>query len=202
MILEPFPVSFFKRPNVVQLAEELLGNILCSSIDGELTAGIIVETEAYAGITDQASHAYGGRRTKRTETMYAEAGVAYVYLCYGMYSLLNIVTHDAGIPEVILIRALEPIAGIEVMERRRGNPTKATRLTAGPGLLTQALGIDCTMNGRALSTDWLWVAAGPSVISPEAVIRSPRVGIPYANEDRLLPYRFRIESNRWTSPAK
>ena len=143
------PESFYNRKDVVKIARELLGKILVTEF-GVRTSGIIVETEAYAGITDKASHAYGGRRTGRTEVMYSPGGTAYVYLCYGIHHLFNVVTNIEGIPHAVLIRAIEPVEGIETMLERRGKTKLSPSLTAGPGALSQALGISTALTGTSL----------------------------------------------------
>jgi DNA-3-methyladenine glycosylase len=133
--------SFYTRDNVVAVARELLGKFLITRIDGVLTSGMITETEAYGGISDRASHAYNGRRTNRTEIMFAEGGTAYVYLCYGIHHLFNVVTHKKDTPHAILIRAIEPVEGIDIMVERRKKERLDFSLTSGPGALSQALGI-------------------------------------------------------------
>src|SRR5690606_10315891 len=146
------PENFYTRENVVQIARELLGKVLVTDFDGQRTSGIIVETEAYAGVGDKASHAYGGRRTSRTETMYSRGGVAYVYLCYGIHHLFNVVTNVENIPHAILIRAVEPVEGIDIMLQRRSKIRLTPQLTAGPGAMSQALGISTRHSGLSLNT--------------------------------------------------
>lgn len=178
------PLSFYENPNVVEVAQNLLGKLLLTRIDGVLTGGYITETEAYAGVTDKASHAYNGRRTQRTEVMYRQGGVAYVYLCYGMHALLNVVTGEKDVPHAVLIRALEPTFGLEAIQERRKHKKP---LTKGPGTLTQALGVSLKENGVSLQSDSLWIEEGIKIHSIEA---TPRIGIDYAKEDASLPYRF------------
>ncbi len=201
--MAPLPLGFYARPDVVAIAQELIGKLVCSRTDdGHFTVGRIVETEAYAGTTDRASHAYNGRRTARTEVMFGPPGVAYVYLVYGMYHLLNVVTHSPGVPHAVLIRALEPTEGLATMLQRRRLARPERRLTGGPGLLTQALGITvATHNGASLTGPDLWLADAPAV-SEADIVASPRVGVAYAAEDALLPYRFRLRGSAWTSPAR
>ena len=134
-------IDFYQREDVLAISHELLGKVLCTNFNGSLTTGIIVETEAYAGVADRASHAYGGRRTNRTEVMYSPPGTAYVYLCYGIHHLFNVVTNVEGVPHAVLIRAIEPIEGIDIMLQRRKMSKLLPKLTAGPGILSQALGI-------------------------------------------------------------
>ncbi|SVE63860.1 uncharacterized protein METZ01_LOCUS516714, partial [marine metagenome] len=126
-------IDFYQRENILAISHDLLGKVLCTNFNGSLTAGIIVETEAYAGVADRASHAYGGRRTNRTEVMYSPPGTAYVYLCYGMHHLFNVVTNVEGIPHAVLIRGIEPIEGIDIILQRRKMSKLLPKLTAGPG---------------------------------------------------------------------
>jgi len=149
--------DFYQREDVLLISRELLGKVLCTNFHGKLTSGIIVETEAYAGVTDKASHAYGGRRTKRTETMYAKGGSAYVYLCYGIHHLFNIVTNKENIPHAVLIRAIQPLDGIEIMLQRRNKKKVDQSLTAGPGSLTRALGITVKDSGTLLMDNLIWL---------------------------------------------
>src|ERR1043165_2500798 len=144
------PPSFYTRTNVVQIARALLGKVLVTHVGGVRTAGMIVETEAYAGPSDKASHAFGHRRTRRTEPMYAEGGVAYVYLCYGIHHLFNVVTHMADVPHAVLVRAVEPLEGIEHMLERRRMDSVRHSLTGGPGAMSQALGITTKLTGASL----------------------------------------------------
>lgn len=186
--------EFYTCTNVVQISKDLLGKYLFTDLNNEgVTAGIITETEAYAGVTDKASHAYGNRKTKRTETMYKVGGTAYVYLCYGIHALFNVVTHSAHIPHAVLIRAIKPVEGIDIMLLRR-NKTKVDKtLAAGPGTLTKALGIDCKHTGIDLvKSKQIWIEDRGLKIKLKDIVVGPRVGIDYAGEDAKLPYRFRI----------
>ncbi|MBK9175579.1 MAG: DNA-3-methyladenine glycosylase [Flavobacteriales bacterium] len=181
--------AFYQRPDVVAIARELLGKVIVTRFDGKRTSGIITETEAYAGISDRASHAFGGRRTARTETMYAPGGVAYVYLCYGMHHLFNVVTSARDVPHAVLIRAIKPLDGMEAMQqRRKGLPLR----TDGPALATQALGIRTAHNGTALSRGVISIE--DHGIEPDSgrIVIGPRIGVDYAGTDALLPYRFRF----------
>lgn len=196
------PPAFYLNPDVVDVAKQLLGKMLITRFDGKQTSGWIVETEAYAGIADKASHAFGGRLTERTRTMYMRGGVAYVYLCYGMHSLFNVVTHQEGIPHAVLIRAIEPAEGMDLMMKRRGKSSMDYSLTAGPGSLSKAMGIKILHSGQSLQSNNIWIEDTGKRIPDNAVIASPRVGVAYAQEDALLPYRFRIQDNRWVSKAK
>jgi len=182
-------LSYYQQDDVVSLAKDLIGKQISSFIDGYLTAGLISETEAYAGIIDRASHAFGNRRTNRTETMYMEGGVAYVYLCYGIHSLFNIVTNKKDIPHAILIRGIIPIQGIDIMSKRCGRVIKSGLPINGPGKITRALGINLRHNEISLTGKEIWLDEGRKVKS-EDILSLPRVGVDYAGEDALLPYRF------------
>ena len=190
--------SFYTRNNVVEIAKDLLGKYLFTEIDGFSCAGMIVETEAYNGAFDKACHAYN-KRTKRTETMYQEGGIAYVYLCYGVHSLFNVVTNEQDVADAVLIRAVEPKIGLDTMLERRKMQKKQYRLTAGPGILSKALGINTSMDGISLSGNQIWLEDKGEQIPKEDIEASPRIGIDYAAEDAMLPWRFTIKGNRWIS---
>jgi DNA-3-methyladenine glycosylase len=192
------PESFYQRPNVVKIARELLGKVLFTSADGVLSGGIIVETEAYSW-KERGCHAYGGRKTARNEVMFGKGGHAYVYLCYGMHNMFNIVTNVAGVADAVLIRALEPLQGVEAMERRRGKLANRFHLTSGPGKLCKALGIDRSLNGVDLQDGAVWVEDIGKKIKSERIQASARIGIDYAGEDAQLPWRFTLENNPWVS---
>lgn len=185
--------QFYCREDVVRISRELLGKLLCTQVDGVLTRVVITETEAYAGITDKASHAYGGRRTKRTEPMFGPGGMTYVYLCYGIHHLFNVVTNVEGVPHAVLIRAGDPVDGIDIMLERRQKPTLDGRLLSGPGSLAKALGITTELSGHDLQGDSVWIEDHGISLAPRAIEASPRVGVDYAGEDALLPYRFRAK---------
>ena len=193
--------DFYQRDDVLLISRELLGKVLCTNFHGKLTSGIIVETEAYAGVTDKASHAYGGKRTKRTETMYASGGTAYVYLCYGIHHLFNIVTNNENIPHAVLIRAIQPLDGIDIMLQRRNKKKVDRSLTAGPGSLTRALSITIKDSGTLLMDNLIWLEDQNIQIKNQDILASPRVGVQYAGKDANNPWRFRIKGNPWTSPA-
>ena len=193
--------AFYQRDDVLLISRELLGKVLYTNFHGKLTSGIIVETEAYAGVTDKASHAYGGRRTKRTETMYASGGIAYVYLCYGIHHLFNIVTNKDNIPHAVLIRAIRPLDGIDIMLQRRNKKKVDQSLTAGPGSLTRALGITVEDSGTLLIDNILWLEDQNIQIKNQDILASPRVGVQYAGKDASNPWRFQIENSPWVSPA-
>lgn len=191
--------EYYQNEDVIALAKDLLGKVLYTHIDGQISAGIIVETEAYYGIKDEASHAYGGRRTNRTETMYSQGGVAYVYLCYGMHHLFNVVSSVKDDPHAVLIRAVEPLIGKELMEERRGMPVSRPAVSSGPGSAAKALGIDRTFNQKDLSGNEIWIEDHQVRYMDEEIIACPRVGIAYAQEHALLPWRFFVKGNPYVS---
>ena len=193
--------DFYQRDDVLLISRELLGKVLCTQFAGDLTSGIIVETEAYAGVTDKASHAYGGRRTKRTETMYAKGGSAYVYLCYGIHHLFNIVTNKENIPHAVLIRALHPWDGIEIMLQRRNKKKVDQLFTVGPGSLTRALGITVKDSGTLLMDNLIWLEDQNINYTNQDILATPRVGVQYAGKDAQNPWRFQVENSPWVSPA-
>lgn len=193
------PLSFYKGNDPLQLARELLGKVLVTKWKEISTTGRIVEVEAYAGIGDKASHAYGGRRTNRNEVMYTDGGVAYVYLCYGIHHLFNVVTNSEGVPHAILIRALEPLTGINEMLKRTGKPKFDSSLTRGPGNLSKALGIKTIHNNYKLNIRQIYIADDGFVYPEEKIASSPRIGVGYAGKDALLPYRFYIRGNKFVS---
>lgn len=192
--------SFYQNPDVEDVAQKLLGKVLVTQFNGILTSGKIVETEAYAGPQDKASHAYNGRRTKRTEIMYREGGTAYVYFIYGMYALFNVVTNVKDIPHAVLIRAIEPVDGIENMIRRRKLKDVKHNLCAGPGLLTQALGITTKHSGLSLIKSNIRIEDRNIKISD--ISSGPRINVDYAGDDALLHRRFWIKQNPWVSKAR
>ncbi|MEO6390899.1 MAG: DNA-3-methyladenine glycosylase [Pyrinomonadaceae bacterium] len=193
------PLSFFFKRNALTLARDLLGCVIVvPAPDGRRVSGIIVETEAYTGVKDQASHAYGDRRTARTETMYRKGGTAYVYFVYGMHYQLNFVAGPAEVPEAVLIRALEPLEGIELMQERRGL-VNVEQLTSGPGKLCKAAGIDRTFDGESLRGLRLWLEPGAKTPHSRQIVRGPRIGIDYAAEYALKPWRFWLKENHYVS---
>lgn len=195
--------AFYQRADVLQVSRELLGKYLMTDVDGEVAGGMIVETEAYSHINDRACHSYLNRRTNRTEVMFHAGGVAYVYKVYGFHFLFNVVTNMAEKADAVLIRAIEPMINLEVMQQRRSLAGLSYRLTAGPGMLAQALGISKQHYGIFLTRgEHIWIEDRAVSIEPEEIIASPRVGIGYAGEDALLPWRFRLKESRWTSRAK
>ena len=191
--------SFYTRGDALSVARALLGKrLVVPAPTGERVSGRVVEVEAYMGAGDRASHAYGNRRTPRTERMYAEGGCVYVYFVYGLHHQFNVVTGAAGVPEAVLVRAVEPLEGIERMRRRRpGRPDR--ELTSGPGKLCRAFCLDLTYNGEDLVAGrrvWLEDA---EPVPPEDVASGPRVGVDYAGADALLPYRLWLRDNPYVS---
>ncbi len=172
------------------VSRELLGKILCTRINGGLTKAIITETEAYAGIEDRASHAFGGRRTARTEPMFAEGGIAYVYLCYGIHHLFNVVTGEKDMPHAVLIRGAIPVDGAKLMQRRRSKAKVDKTLMAGPGSVSQALGITTRLTGTSLQSNRIWIEDAGFDPESAAISIRPRVGVAYAGPDARRPYRF------------
>lgn len=188
--------SFFQRKNVVQIAKELLGKTIATEIYGQVTSGIIVETEAYS-FRERGCHAYQNRMTERNRVMFEEGGVAYVYLCYGIHNLFNIVTNKSDKAEAVLIRSLQPVQG-EYLMLERMRTTSLKRITSGPGKLTKALGIDRSHNGKDLMTSDLWIEEGIRVAKKD-IVAVTRIGIDYAGEDAKLPWRFYLNDNVWVS---
>jgi DNA-3-methyladenine glycosylase len=182
--------AFYERDDVVQIAQDLLGKALFSTIDGVLTGGIIVETESYRGAEDKASHAYKNRRTKRTETLFRSGGIAYVYTCYGIHQLLNVVTGPIDTPHAVLIRAIFPTHGLDVIAKRRGKSAADKTLVQGPGKVCQALAVKKEHNGCSFNQHPLWIEDAPLSIPKEVIQAGPRIGIDYAEEHALLPWRF------------
>ena len=199
MYMKKLPRSFYLRDNVLQIAEELLGKFLVTKMNGVITSGMITEAEAYAGVIDSASHAWKGRRTQRTEIMYAPGGTAYVYLCYGIHHLFNVVTNEKNIPHAILIRGVEPVEGIEVMLQRRNMLRPDYNLTRGPGSVSQALGILVKYTGADLLGEKIWIEDRGLKIPRKKILRTKRIGVEYAGKDALLDYRFVMKDNLWVS---
>ncbi len=191
--------EFYTRTDTLQIARDLIGKILVvPAATGERVSGMIVETEAYCGIEDKAAHSYGGRRTKRTETMFAVGGTVYIFFIYGMYYQFNVVAGELGTPHAVLIRAVAPVEGIEVMRERRGRRMKDTNLTSGPGKLCIALGIDKTFNSENLLGQRVWLEPGAKITSGE-IACGKRVGIDYAEEYAEKPWRFWLDINPFVS---
>ena len=192
------PTPFFEREDVVGIARDLIGKFLYSTIGGQLTGGRIVETEAYRAPDDRACHAYGNRRTARTETMFAAPGTSYVYLCYGIHKMLNVVTAPTGTAHAILIRAIEPTLGLDIMRKRRNHPKKEVDLTNGPGKVGQAIGLELSHNAIDLTRvgSPVWLTEAPK-LPDEQIVSGPRVGVAFAGSCALRPWRFRLRGNRF-----
>ncbi len=197
------PKTYYLNDDVVSIARDLLGKILVTqNKSGEITSGRIVETEAYDGTCDRASHAWLNKRTDRTEIMFAEGGFAYVYLCYGIHNLFNIITGPENIPHAVLIRAIEPLTGVDIILERRGQKKLQRSTGGGPGIVSKALGITLNDNKLPLYDSHIWLEDDGYKIQSSEILASPRVGVDYAGEDALLPWRFRNKSNPFTSLAK
>lgn len=192
-------IDFYKRKNVLAIARDLLGKIIVTDFDDGFTSARIVETEAYAGVTDKASHAWQGKRTARNEVMYLAGGISYVYICYGMHQMFNVVTNVSEVPHAILIRAAEPLSGTDIMLARTGKKVLDTTLTKGPGNMAKALGIAKIHSGGDLSGDAIYIASDGYALKNEQIGISQRIGVDYAGGDALLPYRFYIKGNKFVS---
>lgn len=198
--MKKLPLNFYLQYDVVTIAKKLIGKIVVTTFDGEITSGRIVETEAYVAFNDRASHAYGGKRTARNEHMYAEPGTAYVYICYGMHQMFNVVTNQKEIPDAILVRAIEPLSGIDAMLRRTGKSQADYTITRGPGNVGKALGISKIHSGMKLTDEQLFLAQDElSDVGTVAIEASKRIGVNYAGEDAHLPYRFYLKGNKYVS---
>jgi DNA-3-methyladenine glycosylase len=193
------PESYYHNTDTVAISRDLIGKYLFTCIDGILTGGYIVETEAYTGVNDKAAHSYGGKLTPRTRTMYMRGGLSYVYLCYGIHEMFNIVVGDEGQPHAILIRAVQPTDGLDVMMIRRNLDTLKPNITKGPGSVAKALGISRRINAVSLQSDVIWVEDRGLTFPDYEVAAGPRVGVDYAGEDALLPYRFYVRGNIYVS---
>ena len=198
-IMKKLPPEFYESGNVIQIAKDLLGKILITKFDGIVTSGRIVETEAYIGIVDRASHAYNGKRTARNEHMYAAAGISYVYICYGMHHLFNVVTNKKNIPDAVLIRAVEPLQGIPAMLKRTGKIKPDNTLTKGPGNVGKALGISKEHSGIDLSGNKIFIADDAVPFSANEIGVSKRIGVEGAGEAAIYPYRFFVKGNKYVS---
>lgn len=193
------PQSYYLGTDVVAISKDLLGKYLFTCIDGLTTGGYIVETEAYNGAVDKASHAYGNRLTSRTKIMFEEGGIAYIYLCYGIHEMFNIVTSTEGHAQAILIRAIEPTEGVDIILLRRKMDKVKPNITAGPGSVAKALGIDRKLNGISLQSDMLWIEDRGLNFTDDQIAAVPRIGVAYAGQDALLPYRFYVKGNIYVS---
>ncbi|GAA4747006.1 DNA-3-methyladenine glycosylase [Flavisolibacter ginsenosidimutans] len=199
--MKKLPLSFYLRDDVVAIAKDLLGKVLATNFNGEYTSGRIVETEAYAGELDKASHASKGR-TERTEIMFGEGGRAYVYLCYGIHQMFNIVTAKEGVAHAVLIRAVEPLEGKDIMLQRTGKKKWDDNITSGPGRLGKAFGFHTLQCGLSLQSKELFVADDGFVVKKEDLLSSPRIGVDYAGEHAEWHYRFYLEGSKYVSGKK
>jgi DNA-3-methyladenine glycosylase len=190
--------DFYQRSNVVKIARDLLGKVLFTRVEGFTTGGMIVETEAYSW-KERGCHAFGARKTARNAIMFEKGGFSYVYMCYGIHYLFNVVTNREETPEAVLVRAVEPLEGVAKMMERRSLPKNGFHLTSGPGKLTRALGIGRSFNGKFLLDDEIWIEDSGIKVPSKTIVASERVGIDYAGEDARLPWRFSIEGNSWVS---
>lgn len=200
--MKKLPITFYKGKDVVSIARNLIGKIVVTNVEGERTSGRIVETEAYKAMIDKASHSFCGRRTARNEHMYAPGGTSYVYICYGMHQMLNIVTNEKDIADAVLIRAIEPIEGIGTMLKRTGKSKDDFTLTRGPGNVGKALGVFKQHSGLHLLEDTIYLVDDGIKISDDLVGISARIGVASAGADAHLPYRFYLKGNKYVSGKK
>jgi DNA-3-methyladenine glycosylase len=199
--MKKLPLSFYLRDDVVQISRDLLGKVLVTSFHGKRTSGRIVETEAYEGEKDRASHAFRGM-TPRTEVMFGEGGRAYVYLCYGIHQMFNIVSGKTGTPHAILIRGVEPLEGIDIMLDRTGKKQLDYTLTSGPGKVGKAFGFHTSQCGLLLNSKELYIADDGFELPASMIVTSPRIGVEYAGEHAEWHYRFYIKGNKYVSKGK
>jgi len=197
--MKKLPLNFYKRKDVVAIANDLVGKIVVTKFDGLVTSGRIVETEAYVAHVDKASHSFGGRRTAKNEHMYAHPGTAYVYICYGMHQMFNVVTNEKDIPDAVLVRAIEPLKGIDIMLQRTGKQKLDFTLTKGPGNVGKALGIFKKHSGLLLLDDEIYLADDGSKLKENEIGISKRIGVESAFPDSELPYRFYVRGNKYVS---
>lgn len=195
----PLPLSYYQNDDVVFLAKDLIGKKICTNINGQFTSAIITETEAYCGRNDKACHANNGKRTNRTEVMFQEGGKAYVYLCYGIHNLFNITTNIDGLADAILVRAVQPLEGKEIMLQRRNKTVFDKTLTSGPGVLSKALGIDRSLYAFSLAGPNIWLEETSEKINNKQIVETTRIGVDYAGEDALRPWRFYLKNSEWVS---
>jgi DNA-3-methyladenine glycosylase len=194
--------SFYDRPDVLEISRELLGKILITRFDGLRTVGRIVETEAYKGVEDRASHAFAGKRTARMEAVYGPPGTIYMYICYGTHHLFNVVTNKKDIPHVILVRALEPLEGIPVMLQRAGKKKADFSLTRGPGNVSRAMGLNKFHSGLNLLSREIYIADDGWQYPEDQILVTSRIGIDSAGEDVIKPYRFIVKDNPYVSARR
>ena len=202
-MLNKLPAAFFQRPDVLAIARELLGKHVYTHIDGVLTAGRIVETEAYRHEGDHSLTLHLQRKRHQAQGLHVPGGHAYIYTVYSRHALFNIACHDAAHPDAVLIRAIEPLVGIEEMLRRRGLEQPGRNLTAGPGVLSQALGLTPALSGELVTGPHIWFEDHGEAVPAADIVASARVGLAYAGAEAAgLPWRFRVVGSKWTSPAK
>jgi len=193
--------SFYNRSDVLVIAQELLGKTLCTKINQQVCKAKITEVEAYCGRTDEGCHAYPNKRTKRTEIMYSEGGYAYIYLCYGIHTMFNIVTNVEGLANCILVRAIEPIEGIDLMQQRRSLKKASYQIGRGPGCVGQAMGMQLNLYGTDLLSDIIWIESA-SDLKPKEIGVSARIGMNFDGPDKDLPWRFFMKDNLWVSKQR
>ena len=189
------PAAFFQRPDVLQIARELLGKHLCTQIDGQLTAGRVIETEAYRDTGDPSMTLHLQRKRRQAQALYAPGGTAYIYTVYRVHALFNINCHDAEHPNTVLIRAVQPTIGLDIMRARRQFDGPEKKLTAGPGLLTKALGLSPALSGEPVTGPRIWLEDHGETVAETDLIVGPRVGLDYAGAEAAgLPWRFRLKA--------
>jgi DNA-3-methyladenine glycosylase len=195
--------EFYKREDTIQIAKDLLGMHLVTNFNNKMTVGRIVETEAYKAPEDKACHAYNNRRTKRTETMFLAGGVVYIYLCYGIHHLFNVVTGPENEAHAVLIRAIEPVVGINIMLERRKMDRVKPQLSAGPGVMSMAMGLNRSMDTTSLlGHDFIWIEGMKNRLTEDEIVCSQRIGVDYAEECAAWPWRFYIKNNMWVSKTR
>lgn len=197
--MKKLPQSFYDRTDVVEIAKELLGKIVVTDINDRYTSARIVEVEAYVGHTDKASHSFEGRRTNRNEHMYSPPGTAYIYICYGVHHMLNVVTNKEGVPDAVLIRAVEPLEGVDIMLERTNKKVLDHSLTRGPGNTGKSLGIFKHMSGIYLMDSQIYLCDDGYKLDESRIGVSKRIGVDSAGSDSLLPYRFYVKNNPFVS---
>lgn len=197
---KPLPKSFYLQ-DTVSVARNLLGCVLWRRIGRTDLAATIVETEAYLGSNDPAAHTRRGLRTPRVESMYLEGGHAYVYFTYGMHFCLNVVTQEADLAEAVLIRAAQPVKGLEIMQKNRPRARREFDLMSGPGKLCMAMHIDRELDGERLDGKKLWLASGEIETAGEDIMVTPRIGIDGSGQAAHWPLRFFLGGNRYVSMA-
>ena len=196
---DKLPLAYYSQKNVCTIAKALIGKVLVTSFDNFIIAGRIVETEAYTGIIDKASLSWNGKRTNRTEVMYAEGGVSYIYLCYGIHYLFNVITNENDLPQAVLILRIGPLIEIEPMLFRTGKPEANFTLTRGPGNMSKAMGIGTQVTGISLQSNQLFIAKANFKVKPLQIKTTARIGVDFAGEDAKLLYRFKLQGNHYVS---